>query len=447
MLPQAFLDRVQRQLGPAFPAFLASYDRPRALGLRLNPLKTTCPPPLPFSLAPIPWAKDGYWYDPQERPGLHPWHEAGLYYLQEPSAMAPAALLAAQPGERILDLCAAPGGKSTQLAAAMAGQGLLVCNEYNPKRARILARNLERMAVANGLVLNETPQRLAQRFPGYFHRVLVDAPCSGEGMFRKEAAALTDWSPELVAGCARRQGEILDAAAQLLAPGGRLVYSTCTFAPEEDEGVVSSFLQQHPAFELEALPAPWFDPGDPAMVPDPAPGLARTYRLWPHRLRGEGHFAAVLRRSAAPPPIGPELEPAAALPPAFERFARELEFSLPAGKALQFGQTLSWVPEELPALEGLRVLRVGLELGQCRDQRFLPAHALALWLRRCGRTVDLTPEGPEIRQYLAGQVLPGSQTGWTLVTVGGLSMGWAKGSGGVLKNHYPKGLRRAAALA
>lgn len=445
MLPQAFLDRVRRQLGPAFPAFLASYDRPRALGLRLNPLKTPGPPPLPFSLTPIPWAKDGYWYEPQARPGLHPWHEAGLYYLQEPSAMAPAELLAAQPGERILDLCAAPGGKSTQLAAAMAGRGLLVCNEYNPKRARILARNLERMAVANGLVLNETPQRLAQRFPGYFHRVLVDAPCSGEGMFRKEAAALTDWSPELVAGCARRQGEILDAAAQLLAPGGRLVYATCTFAPEEDEGVVSAFLRRHPEFNLEAMPVPWFSPGDPALVPDPVTGLEKTFRLWPHLLRGEGHFAAVLRRAAAPASVGPEREPAAALPPEFKGFAEELQFSLPAGQAVRFGQTLLWAPEELPALEGLRVLRAGLELGQCRDGRFLPAHALALWLRRCSTAADLDPQGQEIRRYLAGQVLPGTQSGWTLITVGGLSIGWAKGSGGVLKNHYPKGLRRSEA--
>lgn len=447
MLPQAFLDRVQRQLGPDFPDFLASYDRPRALGLRLNPLKTPCPPPLPFSLTPIPWAKDGFWYLPQERPGLHPWHEAGLYYLQEPSAMAPAELLAAQPGERILDLCAAPGGKSTQLAAAMAGRGLLVCNEYNPKRARILARNLERMAVANGLALNETPQRLAQRFPGYFHRVLVDAPCSGEGMFRKEAAALTDWSPELVAGCARRQAEILDAAALLLAPGGRLVYATCTFAPEEDEGVVSAFLHRHPDFDLEAVPAPWFAPGDPALVPNPAPGLSRACRLWPHLLRGEGHFAAVLRRAASPAQVEPEREPAEALPAEFERFAGELAFSLPAGKAVRFGQTFYWVPEELPDLKGLRVLRAGLELGQCRDRRFLPAHALALWLRRCGKTVDLDPQGPEIHRYLAGQVLPGTQSGWTLVTAGGLSVGWAKGSGGVLKNHYPKGLRRAESIA
>ena len=182
MLPQAFLDRIRQQLGPEYEAFLASYDRPRALGLRLNPLKTSRFPTLPFPISPLPWAAHGFWYPPEARPGLHPWHEAGLYYLQEPSAMAPAELLGVEPGQRVLDLCAAPGGKSTQLAAKMQGQGLLVCNEFHPKRAKILAQNVERMAISNALVLQETPERLAKRFPGWFHRVLVDVPgrgCSG----------------------------------------------------------------------------------------------------------------------------------------------------------------------------------------------------------------------------------------------------------------------------
>ena len=301
MLPPAFLDRVRQQLGPEYEAFLASYHRPRALGLRLNPLKTDRPPILPFTLSPLPWAAYGFWYPSEERPGLHPWHEAGLYYLQEPSAMAPAELLGVEPGLRVLDLCAAPGGKSTQLAAKMRGQGLLVCNEYHPKRAKILSQNVERMAISNALVLQETPERLAKRFPGWFHRVLVDAPCSGEGMFRKEAAALEDWSPELVEMCARRQAGILDAAAELLAPGGRLVYSTCTFAPQEDEGAVAAFLARHPEFEIEVLDVPWFSPGDGAA----GPGLEHTFRLWPHKLRGEGHYAAGFRPAGpAPGPLG-----------------------------------------------------------------------------------------------------------------------------------------------
>ena len=236
MLPTAFLQRMQRMLGPEYPAFLRSYDRPRSVGLRFNPLKGADLPRLSFGLTPVPWAPHGYFYDPATRPGLHPYHEAGVYHLQEPSAMAPAVLLDAQPGELVLDLCAAPGGKSTQIAAALQGQGLLVCNEINPGRAKILARNIERMGITNALVLQETPQRIAAAFPHCFDRVLVDAPCSGEGMFRKEAAASADWSEATVAHCAARQQEILDAAAVLLKAGGRLVYSTCTFAPGGKRG-------------------------------------------------------------------------------------------------------------------------------------------------------------------------------------------------------------------
>ena len=244
MLPDAFIRRMRGLLGPEADAFFASYDLPRAVGVRFHkgPDRTD----LPFVLDPVPWAAHGYYYDPAARPGLHPWHDAGVYYLQEPSAMAPAALLDPQPGERVLDLCAAPGGKSTQLARAMEGRGILVCNEISPKRAKILSGNVERLGIANALVLNETPERLAERLPGWFDRVLVDAPCSGEGMFRKEEAALTDWSEDTVAMCAARQKSILEAAAKLLRPGGRLVYSTCTFAPEENEGVIEAFLQEHP---------------------------------------------------------------------------------------------------------------------------------------------------------------------------------------------------------
>ena len=274
MLPAGFLTRMERLMGAEFSDFLAAYDRPRNVGLRLNPLKTHVPPDLSsFGLSPIPWAKDGFFYDPATRPGLSAYHEAGLYYLQEPSAMAPVGLLDVRPGMRVLDLCAAPGGKSTQIAAALDGSGLLVANEFNPKRAKILARNIERMAVANALVLNEHPQRLAQRFPGYFHRILVDAPCSGEGMFRKEEAAITDWSEETVAMCAKRQGEILASAAQMLCPGGRLVYSTCTFSPEENEDVISAFLKTHPDFTMKQ----WKRPGLPPAGLTGLPILRRDF--------------------------------------------------------------------------------------------------------------------------------------------------------------------------
>ena len=292
---------MKKLLVAEFDAFAASYDRPRNVGLRRNPQKGAQLALPEFGLTPVPWCADGFYYDAAARPGLSPLHEAGCYYLQEPSAMAPAELLDVQPGMHVLDLCAAPGGKSTQLAAKLAGCGLLVCNEIHPKRAQILAQNIERMGIANALVLNEHPKNLSPRFDGYFDRVLVDAPCSGEGMFRKEEAAVADWSEETVAMCAARQIEILRTAASLLRPGGRLVYSTCTFAPQENEGTISAFLQEHPDFSVIPIGSPYFSPGRPDWIADPAAGLEGTARLWPHHLRGEGHFAAVLQKSGSAP--------------------------------------------------------------------------------------------------------------------------------------------------
>ena len=429
MLPQEFLQRMKHQLGEEYPQYLESLERPRAVALRFNPLKGE-PPSLDFVKEPVPWEPMGYYYDTESRPGLHPYHEAGVYYLQEASAMAPVTLLDPQPGERICDLCAAPGGKSTQIAGRLGGAGFLLCNEYSPKRAKILSRNIERLGIANALVTNETPHSLAKHLGGYFHRVLIDAPCSGEGMFRKEEAAVTDWSQETVEMCARRQAEILDAGSQLVCPGGRLVYSTCTFAPEENEQAIAAFLQRHPDFYPETVTAPWF-----------APGENGSFRLWPHKLLGEGHFAAVLRRQ------GDEDVPQAPtagekLPQLWTDFARGLDITLPRGKAVLFGQSLYWAPEEMPDLCGLKVLRPGLELGTVKKDRFEPAHALALWLSDCKNTHNLSSEGPDIGKYMHGETIPSDQKGWCLVQVDGYSIGWGKGDKTVLKNHYPKGLRR-----
>ena len=429
MLPEAFLERMKHQLGEEYEDFLRSLERPRAVALRFNPLKGERPL-LPFVGQPVPWEKEGFYYDPEARPGLHVFHEAGVYYLQEASAMAPVQLLDPRPGETICDLCAAPGGKTTQIAGRMLGEGFLLCNEINPKRAKILSRNMERMAVSNALVTNEHPANLAKRFPGFFDRVLVDAPCSGEGMFRKEEAAVTDWSQETVEMCANRQAEILHSAAAMVKPGGRLVYSTCTFAPEEDELAVEAFLKAHPEFEPEAVEAPWFVPGENG-----------SHRMWPHKLLGEGHFAAVLRKKDGED-ADIDIPSGEKLPKEWVSFAKELGIRLPEGKAVSFGQNLFWAPEDMPDLRRLKVMRPGLELGTVKKDRFEPAHALALWLKECRNVQDYAADSEEMKEYIHGNVVPSPVKGWCLVTVGGYSIGWGKGDGKVLKNHYPKGLRR-----
>ena len=429
MLPQAFLQRMQAQLGDAYPEYLASLERPRAVALRFNPLKGE-EPALEFVQENVPWEPMGYYYDPQARPGLHPYHEAGVYYLQEASAMAPVALLDPQPGERVCDLCAAPGGKSTQIAGRLAGEGLLLCNEINPKRAKVLSRNIERLGIANALVTNEHPANLEKRFPGFFDKVLIDAPCSGEGMFRKEEAAVTDWSQETVEMCAARQREILHSGSQMVRPGGRLVYSTCTFAPEENEQAIAAFLESHPDFCPEAVQAPWF-----------AAGENGSFRLWPHLLKGEGHFAAVLRRRGEEeaPEVMVKAEKA---PREWLDFAKELDIQLPPGRPVLFGQSLYWAPAGMPELARLKVLRPGLELGEIKKGRFEPAHALALWLKDCKNQVSFPAESKEIEAYMHGDVVRCDQRGWCLVKADGYALGWGKGDGTVLKNHYPKGLRR-----
>ena len=430
MLPEAFLNRIKDQLGGEYPAFLESLERPRAVALRFNPLKGE-QPSMPFVQSNVPWEPQGYYYDPDSRPGLHPYHEAGVYYLQEASAMSPVALLDPQPGEWVCDLCAAPGGKTTQIAGRMMGEGFLLCNEINSKRSKILSRNIERMGVGNALVTNEHPEKLAQRLAGCFDRVLIDAPCSGEGMFRKEEAAVTDWSEETVEMCARRQKEILHSGAMLVRPGGRLVYSTCTFAPQENEQAIALFLDSHPEFEPEVLEAPWFVPGENG-----------SHRMWPHKLLGEGHFAAVLKRKGEEAREEPETAKAEKLPKEWVAFAKDLDIHLPKGQLISFGQSLYWAPEGLPELKGLKVERPGLELGVVKKDRFEPSHALALWLTSCAREESYPCDSREMAAYIHGEVVPSEQKGWCLVKADDYSIGWGKGDGKVLKNHYPKGLRR-----
>lgn len=481
MLPEAFLERMKRMLGGEYGDFLAALEREPYQALRLNCLKRetgghSAAEALTQNafahLTQVPWAENGHYYASGDQPGRHPYHEAGLYYIQEPSAMVPAELLDVHPGEKILDLCAAPGGKSTQIAAKLRGQGILLCNEIHPSRAGILSGNVERMGISNALVTNETPKRLAEFFPTYFDRVLVDAPCSGEGMFRKNPAAGEEWSTENVRLCADRQDEILDFSASMLRPGGRLVYSTCTFAPQENEGSISRFLKRHEDFCILPLDKADMGLADCDGVPEwggGEPELKHALRLWPQRVKGEGHFVALLQKTGSAQEGNAGYPVNGTVRGVPEKELREfvvfcLETLRVTGSSpieelgrmfymgekpvyIRFGSNLYLAPAEMPDPKGLKVLRPGLHLGELKKDRFEPSHALALAL--CPGNVhnvwNLRSDSDAV-SYLRGQTFPAQgEKGWYLVCMDGFSLGWGKLAGGMMKNHYPKGLRRPEA--
>lgn len=459
MLPIAFEERMKEMLGEEYPAFLESYDKEKYQALRINTLKVNKEKFLiesPFSLTKVPWEENGFYYTAQDTPGKHPYHEAGVYYIQEPSAMAPVPFLEVKPGEKVLDLCAAPGGKSTQIGVALQGEGLLVCNEIHPARAKILSENVERLGIRNAVVTNETPERLCNVFYGYFDKILVDAPCSGEGMFRKNEDAREEWTPENVALCARRQDGILDCAAQMLRAGGRLVYSTCTFAPAENEGSISRFLERHEDFEIVEVNIPeGFAQGKPEWCEEPgAPieGIRNTMRIWPHKVNGEGHFLAVLQKAgsleAAEVRSLHGLEKGLSEKDCSEyfRFAEETLKETPQGVYLKFGDQLYLGPENMPSIKNLKVLRPGLHLGTLKKNRFEPSHALALAMNseQVVHSHDLHAADGTAGAFIGGQTFPiEGEKGWYLITVDGYSLGWGKAAGGIMKNHYPKGLRKS----
>ena len=454
MLPIDFTDRMKKMLGEEYDAFLESYDKEKYQALRVNPMKAdkdTFAEESTFKLTQVSWEENGFYYEKEDAPGKHPYHEAGVYYIQEPSAMAPVPFLEVKPGDRVLDLCAAPGGKSTQIGAALRGEGLLISNEIHPARAKILSENMERMGITNGIVTNESPDRLAEVFEAYFDKILVDAPCSGEGMFRKNEDAAQEWSLENVQICADRQDHILDQAAIMLCAGGRIVYSTCTFAPAENEGSISRFLKRHPEFHVvEAKIPEGFEGGRCEWGEEAQPELTQTMRIWPHKVNGEGHFQAVLEKD------GEKVEGASARSlyglqrsisekeyGEFLEFQKECLKEKCSGVFLKFGEQLYLGPKDMPALTKLKVLRPGLHLGTLKKNRFEPAHALALSLsaEQVKQSYDLNVE--EAQRFIGGQTFTVEQEkGWHLITVDGYSLGWGKAAGGIMKNHYPKGLRK-----
>ena len=463
--PPAFMHRMETLLGEEFPAFLAALHGTPPTGLRVNTLKLN-PEQFeaisPFKLAPVPWCASGFTLEQippgAQTPGKHPYHAAGVYYLQEPSAMAAAELLNPQPGELVLDLAAAPGGKATHLAALMQNQGLLVTNEIHPKRVWDLAENLERWGARHAVITNETPERLAAQLGGIFDRVLVDAPCSGEGLFRKNPPARSEWNPNLIQGCATRQRTILEAAAGLVKPGGRLAYTTCTFNPDENEGSLAHFLDRHLDFEIVKIESTHHSsPGRADWLEEPAPrNLAGAVRMWPHRVNGEGHFIAVLQRTGiqhyrAVDKFTPE-KPGKEIGRAFEEFCVTTGLDLPADLRLSLhGSYLYHSPPEFPDLGKLQAIHPGWWLGVWKKNRFEPSHALAIGLtvNDILSRIDLSLENPApVYAYLRGESLPletlvnhPAGDGWSVVTVNGFPLGWAKLVQGIAKNFYPRGLR------
>lgn len=457
-LPIEFEKKMKAFLGNEWDDFLYSYDNNRFQALRFNTLKVQSPEERMRILKTlkissdkkVSWANEAYYFDENVRPGKHPYHEMGLYYIQEPSAMSAAALLAPKPGMRVLDLCAAPGGKSTQLATYLGDSGLLVSNEINTQRSRILSQNIERMGIKNAIVTNEDSFVLASHFQGFFNAIQVDAPCSGEGMFRKLPEAIEQWSMENVAICAARQKEILDNAAVMLKPGGVIVYSTCTFSREENEDVIEYFLERHTDFTLEEME-----------------------RFWPHKVDGEGHFVAKLVRRGSINEFveadgktkknknskNRKNETKTALTKENmkilsefldETISDDMAALIKNSRLVMFGEQLYRLPDMEVDIKGLKVQRAGLHIGEFKKQRFEPSHSLALALKlsEAKNVVKLTCDNPQTIGFFNGQsvMLSDEQAaeckkGWALVCVDGYPAGWGKVNGTQVKNHYPKGLR------
>ena len=463
-LPDEFRRRMEVLLGEEAAAFYAALDGPARRGLRVNTLKCTAEALLehfPLPLTPVPFSPDGYLLHGEWKAGADPLHHAGGYYMQEPSAMAPVTVLAPRPGEAILDLCAAPGGKATAIGAALRGQGMLWANEAVRARAPILQQNLERCGIRNAVVSQADPAVLADRLGPRFDGVLVDAPCSGEGMFRKEPAALEQWSPAAVAMCARRQRNILRSAACLVRPGGRLLYSTCTFAPEENERTVGAFLLEQPDFELVETGETGF--GRPAFsaeavaafsLPgeDAAPaGLPyeRCRRILPQD-GGEGHFLALFRKKGESPlEGGPPAAKSDTICLEVQKLYEECFFDPPEGIFCRFGNTVRLLPFALPDSRGIPILGAGCAAAEIRETgrggiRLEPCHALFMAARAedCRRILNLGRTDPRLTAFLKGEEIEASgEAGWTAVAVEGVVTGFGKVSGGRLKNRYPKGLR------
>lgn len=463
-LPENFIERMRKLLGDEeLEAYLASFDEERIYGLRVNTSKIS---PEEFTsqgsmkLEKVPWTANGFYYSGEDHPAKDPYYYAGIYYLQEPSAMTPASLLPVVPGDRVLDLCAAPGGKSTELGVRLKGLGVLVSNDISSSRAKALLKNLELWGIPNIYVTSESPEKLADTYGPYFDKILIDAPCSGEGMFRKDSDMVKSYlehGPEYYAVI---QKEIVDQAVRLLAPGGTMLYSTCTFSRCEDEEIIAYILDHHPEMKLVKLPL--FDGAADGI------GLSGCLRLFPHKIKGEGHFMALLMKedaldggktagerdtgdrgmAAVPQKIPAASQKSRKLPAELLEFLGLIDRSFDLSRILIRNELVYYLPENTVPKKNLRYLRTGLFLGEMKKNRFEPGQALAMALKseefQCSVSWDKSDE--RVIRYLKGETIvlnqdEGPINGWCLVAVDGYPLGFAKGTGMTLKNKYYPGWR------
>ena len=441
-LPKNYIQQMKELLKDEFEAYMQSFEQERYYGLRINTNKISVEDFLkisPFQLKPIPWADNGFYYQGNQKPAKHPYYYAGLYYLQEPSAMLPAQVLPIEEGEYVLDTCAAPGGKSTELAAKLQNTGLLLSNDISTSRCQGLIKNIELSGSYNTWVCSEDLIDLSKRFAEIFDKILVDAPCSGEGMFRKEPHLISSWQERDDTYYPPIQKEILSCAIDMLKPGGMIVYSTCTFSTKENEEVIQDALHRHSDLHLVPIPK---QPGFSSGI-----GMEECVRLFPHKIKGEGHFVALLQKegNASKKVVKKENS---SLPEAFKEFLKICSFDFSKGCFSVKNDKIIWSPQQLPEQRRWRLLRSGLICGEIKKNHFEPSQAFALALKKSQfkNTVDLSVDDPRVIKYLKGETIDikdrdTTSKGWILVCVDGFPLGFGKIDKGIIKNKYAKGWR------
>ena len=451
-LPKIFEDNMRGLLGDEFDDYKTCLDSPMHHGIRINTSKISVEDFLkinPFLLKKVPWCDNGFYYDESvDKPSKHPYYYAGLYYIQEPSAMTPASVIPVDEGDRVLDVCAAPGGKSTELAAKLRGSGVLISNDISASRAKALLKNLEVFGIDNYIITSENTHRLAERFEGYFDKILVDAPCSGEGMFRKSNSMITAWENNGNKLFADMQRNILDDVSVMLKPGGIMLYSTCTFSPLENEKSIEYLLSLDDRFELldfEKYEA--FDNGHPEWGDTLNRELKKCARLWPHKIEGEGHFVALIKKNNEGEyysHCGSYGLKKVRLDDSVKVFLNKIKRKFRDDRFEINNDKLYYIKESLPDVKGLRTLRNGLYMGDIKKNRFEPSQSLAMNLKadEFDNVIDIQSNDERVIKYLKGETIEAEgKNGWALVCVDSYPLGWGKLNNGTLKNKYLSGWR------